>query len=139
MVFECNEKGRTRSRDENERTRRTPLTYKCTGWGGDTKHLYIYIYRSITRPFKLSDAHQVKSNIFCADFDINLLSVRIRTKGILLSGALLWAFLWALGPLLGFPWALVGPCGRPGPSGGRAGIGPCRGPYKYVKIIIFNV
>ena len=44
------------------------------------------------------------------------------------------------------PWALVGPCGdralrgpwalvgpSPGPCGDPAGIGPCRGPNKYVK------
>ena len=76
-----------------------------------------------------------------------------------------WALPWALGPPLGpplgpggalwgsgpaGPWALVGPqwgpagiVPSPGPSpglsGAPAGIGPCRGPNKYVKSTISNV
>ena len=76
--------------------------------------------------------------------------------------ALPWAHPWALGLLLGPPLGLGGALDLPGalrgsgpaealgPSGalpwalpwaygGPAGIGPCRGPNKYIKRIIFNV
>ena len=84
------------------------------------------------------------------------------TPGIGPWWALPWALPWALGPPLGpsgalrgsgpaGPWALVGPCrdralpwALVGPCGDRAlrgpaGIGPCRGPYKYVKTHILTI